>query len=112
MKFDADDGVQLDRVRRNPILAVGKIEKTEPSYSYRFCRLDERWRHGCRSELRICCRLRGCRQLETELIAERLPGGSYLLGEETARSQRGRIRYLRDHGIALTIGYDQMIVAV
>ena len=36
VEFDADDGVQLDRVRRNPVLAVGKIEKPEPSYSHRF----------------------------------------------------------------------------
>lgn len=36
VEFDADDGVQLDRVRRNPVLAVGKIEKTESSHSHRF----------------------------------------------------------------------------
>ena len=36
VEFDADDGVQLDRVRRDPVLAVGKIEKTEPSHGHRF----------------------------------------------------------------------------
>jgi len=36
VEFDADDGVQLDRVRRDPVLAVRKIEKTEPSHSHRF----------------------------------------------------------------------------
>jgi hypothetical protein len=36
VEFDADDGVQLDRVRRNPVLAVGKIEKTESSHGHRF----------------------------------------------------------------------------
>ena len=36
VEFDADDRVQLDRVRRNPVLAVGKIEKPESSHRHRF----------------------------------------------------------------------------
>jgi hypothetical protein len=29
LEFDADDGVQLDRIRRHPVLAMGEIEKAE-----------------------------------------------------------------------------------
>jgi hypothetical protein len=106
MESDTDDRVKLDCIRCDPVLAVCKIEEAQALQGHRFRRRDE-----CRSGGR-CGMSRSWRRLHTELCVERLPSGGYLLAEETARSQRGWIRNLSDHGIALIIGYYQMVVAV
>ena len=41
MELDTDDGVKLNSIRRNPILAVCEIEKTQALQRHQFRYLDK-----------------------------------------------------------------------
>src|SRR5262249_17259535 len=82
LESDTDDWVELDPIRRGPVLAMRKVEEAQAHQGRRFRHPDKCWSDAFLASRRVCRRTR------TELAVERLPGGSYLRSEKTARSQR------------------------